>query len=146
MMRLDPVTHCRALLLPPRPPLGANARAACAPSVLSLFSEHPKAVDAIPVPEGSVETAMAVQTSHRRLLPATRDDAEPLALLRKHRRKPQKSMPSTDPEPRGPRRGDSACAKPQHATRSNIHSGISRQRAAPSAVSAHRNVRVLPLV
>ena len=103
MMRLDPVTHCRALLLPPRPPLGANARAACAPSVLSLFSEHPKAVDAIPVPEGSVETAMAVQTSHRRLLPATRDDAEPLALLRKHRRKPQKSMPSTDPEPRGPR-------------------------------------------
>src|SRR5215470_2637577 len=46
---------------------------------------------------------MAVQTSHRRLLPATRDDAEPLALLRKHRRKPQKSMPSTDPEPRGPR-------------------------------------------
>jgi hypothetical protein len=46
---------------------------------------------------------MAVQASHRRLLPATRDDAEPLALLRKHRRKPQKSMPSTDPEPRGPR-------------------------------------------
>jgi hypothetical protein len=30
-------------------------------------------------------------------------DAEPLALLRKHRRKPQRSMPSTDPEPRGPR-------------------------------------------
>jgi hypothetical protein len=46
---------------------------------------------------------MAVQASHRRLLPATRDDADPLALLRKHRRKPQKSMPSTDPEPRGPR-------------------------------------------
>src|SRR5262249_42198667 len=46
---------------------------------------------------------MAVQTSHRRLLPATRDDAEPLTLLRKHRRKPQKSMPSTDPEPRGRR-------------------------------------------
>jgi hypothetical protein len=46
---------------------------------------------------------MAVQASHRRLLPATRDDTEPLALLRKHRRKPQKSMPSTDPEPRGPR-------------------------------------------
>ena len=46
---------------------------------------------------------MAVQASHRRLLPATRGDAEPLALLRKHRRKPQKSMPSTDPEPRGPR-------------------------------------------
>src|SRR5262249_57748212 len=46
---------------------------------------------------------MAVQASHRLLLPATRDDAEPLALLRKHRRKPQKSMPSTDPEPRGPR-------------------------------------------
>src|SRR5262249_51641284 len=56
MMRLDPVTHCRALLLPPRPPLAANPRAACAPSVLPLFPEHPKAVDAIPVPEGSVES------------------------------------------------------------------------------------------
>src|SRR5215813_15274186 len=44
MMRLDLVTHCRALLLPPRPPLGANARAACAPPVLSLFSAHPQAV------------------------------------------------------------------------------------------------------
>ena len=43
-------------------------------------------------------------------------------------------------------RGDLACAEPQHATRLNIHSGISKQRAAPSAVSAHRNVRVLPLV
>src|SRR5215813_5985417 len=44
MMRLDLVTHCSALLLPPRPPLGANARAACAPPVLSLFSAHPQAV------------------------------------------------------------------------------------------------------
>src|SRR5215510_3116853 len=60
MVRLDLVTHCRALLLPPRPPLGANARAACAPSVLSLFSEHPKAVGAIPVSEGSVETDRVV--------------------------------------------------------------------------------------
>jgi hypothetical protein len=152
-MRLDLVTHCRALLLPPRPPLGANARAACAPSVLSLFSEHPKAVGAIPVSEGSVETDRVVGqddggpgASHRRLLPATRDDAEPLTLLRKHRRKTSKINAFNRSRAARSTRGDSACAKPQHATRSNIHSGISRQRAAPSAVSAHRNVRLLPLV
>jgi hypothetical protein len=43
-------------------------------------------------------------------------------------------------------RGDSARATPQHAVRSNIHSGTSRQRASTRAVSAHRNARALPLV
>lgn len=41
--------------------------------------------------------------------------------------------------------GDSASATTQHAARSNIHSGTSRQRASTCAVSAHRNARALPL-
>jgi hypothetical protein len=151
-MRLDLVTHCCAPLLPPRPPLGGNARAACAPSVLPLFSAHPQAVGAIPVSEGSVETNRVVG----------QDDGGPGVASAspscdKGRRRASSIATQAPPETtkinafnrsRAARstRGDSACVKPQHATRSNIHSGISRQRAAPSAVSAHRNVRGLPLL
>jgi hypothetical protein len=129
-----------------------SAHTPAAPSVLSLFSEHPKAVDAIPVSEGSVETDRVVG----------QDDGGPGVASAspscdKGRRRASSIATQAPPETskinafnrsRAARstHGDSACAKPQHPTRSNIHSGISRQRAAPSAVSAHRNVRVLPLV
>jgi len=42
-------------------------------------------------------------------------------------------------------RGESARAMPQHAARSNIHSGIARRRSATCAVSEHRKTRAFPL-
>jgi hypothetical protein len=74
----------------------------------------------------------AFGASHRPLLPAKRNEAVPLSSHLPLRRMPQESGPSALSPSRAARftRGDSARAMPQHAARSNIHSGIAKRRSA----------------
>src|SRR5262249_3933066 len=151
MMSVDLIAHPRVLLLPGCWPSGCAARAACVPSGASLSRVPPRAVGAIPVLRCREETVLVVGYDEgvRRVAsasPSREKERGPASII----------TPAV--APKAPRikafslsraarftRGDSARAMPQHAARSNIHSGIARRRSVTSVVSEHRNRRVSPL-